>query len=47
MEKLRKHFLSIYAVVKSGPPSLDGARDVVIFHETENGVSKGRDETSS
>src|SRR5260221_6777 len=39
VEKLRKHFLSIYAVVKSGAPNLDGARDVVIFHETENGVS--------
>jgi hypothetical protein len=40
-EKLRKHFLGIYAVVKSGVPSLDGARDVVVFHETENGVSEG------
>src|ERR1700740_1618157 len=41
VEEFQKHFLGIYAVVKSGAPNLDGARDVVIFHETENGVSKG------
>lgn len=40
VEKLQKHFFGIYAVVKSGAPSLDRAADVVIFHETENGVSE-------
>ena len=39
-KKLKKHFFGIDAVVESGAPSLDGAADVVIFHETENSVSK-------
>ena len=38
---LEKHLLAINAVMESMLTSLDGARDVVVFHETENGVSEG------
>src|SRR5689334_12811807 len=40
-EETFEHILRVDAVVETSAARLDRAGDVVIFHETENGVSKG------
>src|SRR4029077_8326350 len=40
-EEAFEHVLRIDAVMETSTARLDGARDVVVFHETENGVSEG------
>src|SRR6516225_9848450 len=40
-EEAFEHVLRIDAVVETSTARLDGARDVVVFHETQNGVSEG------
>jgi DNA-binding transcriptional LysR family regulator len=40
-EETFEHVLRIDAVVETSAARLDGARDIVIFHETENGISEG------
>jgi hypothetical protein len=40
-EEIFEHILRIDAVVETSAARLDRARDVVTFHETENGVSEG------
>jgi hypothetical protein len=40
-EETCEHVLRIDAVVETSAARLDGAGDVVVFHETQNGVSEG------
>jgi hypothetical protein len=40
-EEAFEHVLRIDAVVETSSPCLDGARDVVKIHETENSVGEG------
>ena len=40
-EEIPKHLLRIDAILETSAPRFNSAGDVVVFHETENGVSEG------